>query len=150
MIEAVGADFEAVGVKVNFQPTEYGTLRSMRRSWSLGGGWVGPWGTHNRAAPAEILSIVKVLKHSDAPYTTYKNPEFDAIMNQAFASTDPEEVKTAHQRYAATSARQLRRYTSLFEVDSAFAAIPEITYWNTGKDSYDNNVDSLFFPDLRW
>ena len=65
--------------------------------WRLG--WpLGPvvcW-THNRAAPAEILSIVKVLKHSDAPYTTYKNPEFDAIMNQArleVASTDPEEVE---------------------------------------------------------
>ena len=149
MIEAVGADFEAVGVKVNFQPTEYGTLRSMRRAWSLGGGWVGPWGTHNRAAPAEILSIVKVLKHSDAPYTTYKNPEFDAIMNQAFASTDPDEVKTL---ISEMQQHLLANYDGipLFEVDSAFAAIPEITYWNTGKDSYDNNVDSLFFPDLRW
>ena len=82
MIEAVGADFEAVGVKVNFQPTEYGTLRSMRRSWELGGGWVGPWGTHNRAAPAEIMSIVKALEHSDAPYTTYKNPGFDEILTR--------------------------------------------------------------------
>lgn len=149
MIEAVGADFEAVGVKVNFQPTEYGTLRSMRRAWSLGGGWVGPWGTHNRAAPAEILSIVKVLKHSDAPYTTYKNPEFDAIMNQAFASTDPEEVKVL---IGQMQEHLLANYDGipLFEVDSSFAAIPEITYWNTGKDSYDNNVDSLFFPELRW
>ena len=149
MIEAVGADFEAVGVKVNFQPTEYGTLRSMRRAWSLGGGWVGPWGTHNRAAPAEILSIVKVLKHSDAPYTTYKNPEFDAIMNKAFASTDAEEVKTL---ISEMQQHLLANYDGipLFEVDSSFAAIPEITYWNTGKDSYDNNVDSLFFPDLRW
>ena len=149
MIEAVGADFEAVGVKVNFQPTEYGTLRSMRRAWSLGGGWVGPWGTHNRAAPAEILSIVKVLKHSDAPYTTYKNPEFDAIMNTAFASTDPEEVK---RLIGEMQQHLLANYDGipLFEVDSSFAAIPEITYWNTGKDSYDNNVDSLFFPDLRW
>lgn len=149
MIEAVGADFEAVGVSVNFQPTEYGTLRSMRRAFNLGGGWVGPWGTHNRAAPAEILSIVKVLKHSDAPYTTYKNPEFDAIMNQAFASTDPEEVKTL---IGEMQQHLLANYDGipLFEVDSAFAAIPEITYWNTGKDSYDNNVDSLFFPDLRW
>ena len=149
MIEAVGADFEAVGVKVNFQPTEYGTLRSMRRAWSLGGGWVGPWGTHNRAAPAEILSIVKVLKHSDAPYTTYKNPEFDAIMNQAFASTDPEEVK---RLIGEMQQHLLANYDGipLFEVDSSFAAIPEITYWNTGKDSYDNNVDSLFFPELRW
>ena len=149
MIEAIGADFEAVGVKVNFQPTEYGTLRSMRRSWSLGGGWVGPWGTHNRAAPAEILSIVRVLKHSEAPYTTYKNPEFDAIMNQAFASTDPEEVKAL---IGQMQEHLLANYDGipLFEVDSSFAAIPEITYWNTGKDSYDNNVDSLFFPDLRW
>ena len=149
MIEAVGADFEAVGVKVNFQPTEYGTLRSMRRAWSLGGGWVGPWGTHNRAAPAEILSIVKVLKHSDAPYTTYKNPEFDAIMNKAFASTDPDEVK---RLIGEMQQHLLANYDGIpmVEVDSAFAAIPEITYWNTGKDSYDNNVDSLFFPDLRW
>ena len=149
MIEAIGADFEAVGVKVNFQPTEYGTLRSMRRAWSLGGGWVGPWGTHNRAAPAEILSIVKVLKHSDAPYTTYKNPEFDAIMNQAFASTDPDEVKNL---ISDMQQHLLANYDGipLFEVDSSFAAIPEITYWNTGKDSYDNNVDSLIFPDLRW
>ncbi|MCY4366272.1 MAG: ABC transporter substrate-binding protein [Chloroflexi bacterium] len=149
MIEAIGADFEAVGVKVNFQPTEYGTLRSMRRAWSLGGGWVGPWGTHNRAAPAEILSIVKVLKHSEAPYTTYKNPEFDAIMNQAFASTDPDEVKALISQM---QEHLLANYDGipLFEVDSAFAAIPEITYWNTGKDSYDNNVDSLFFPELRW
>ena len=149
MIEAVGADFEAVGVKVNFQPTEYGTLRSMRRAFNLGGGWVGPWGTHNRAAPAEILSIVKVLKHSTAPYTTYKNPEFDAIMDRAFASTDAEEVKALigeMQRHL------LANYDGipLFEVDSAFAATPEITYWNTGKDSYDNNVDSLIFPDLRY
>ena len=149
MIEAIGADFEAVGVKVNFQPTEYGTLRSMRRAWSLGGGWVGPWGTHNRAAPAEILSIVKVLKHSEAPYTTYKNPEFDAIMNQAFASTDPDEVKVLISQM---QQHLLANYDGipLFEVDSSFAAIPEITYWNTGKDSYDNNVDSLFFPELRW
>ena len=149
MIEAIGADFEAVGVKVNFQPTEYGTLRSMRVAFNLGGGWVGPWGTHNRAAPAEILSIVKVLKHSTAKYTTYKNPEFDAIMDKAFASTDPEEVKTL---IGEMQQHLLANYDGipLFEVDSAFAAIPEITYWNTGKDSYDNNVDSLFFPDLRW
>ena len=45
MIEAIGADFEAVGIKVNFQPTEYGTLRNMRRARELGGGWIGPWGT---------------------------------------------------------------------------------------------------------
>ena len=149
MIEAVGADFEAVGVKVNFQPTEYGTLRSMRRAFNLGGGWVGPWGTHNRAAPAEILSIVKVLKHSTATYTTYKNPEFDAIMDRAFASTDPEEVKTL---IGEMQQHLLANYDGIpmVEVDSSFAAIPEITYWNTGKDSYDNNVDSLIFPDLRW
>ncbi len=149
MIEAVGADFEAVGVKVNFQPTEYGTLRSMRRAFNLGGGWVGPWGTHNRAAPAEILSIVKVLKHSTATYTTYKNPEFDAIMDKAFASTDPDEVRTL---ISEMQQHLLANYDGipLFEVDSAFAAVPEITYWNTGKDSYDNNVDSLFFPELRW
>ena len=149
MIEAMGADFEAVGVKVNFQPTEYGTLRSMRRAWDLGGGWVGPWGTHNRAAPAEILSIVRALEHSQAPYTTYKNPEFDVIFDQAFASTDVEEVK----RLIGEMQRHLHANyygIPLFEVDSAFATIPDITYWNTGKDSYDNNVDSLIFPDLRW
>ena len=95
------------------------------------------------------MSIVKVLKHSDAPYTTYKNPEFDAIMNQAFASTDPDEVKVLISQM---QQHLLANYDGipLFEVDSSFAAIPEITYWNTGKDSYDNNVDSLFFPELRW
>ena len=148
MIEAVGADFEAVGVKVNFQPTEYGTLRSMRRAWDLGGGWVGPWGTHNRAAPAEILSIVKALEHSEAPYTTYKNPGFDEIFDRAFASTDVEEVKRLigeMQRFLHADYYGI----PMFEVDSAFATTPDITYWNTGKDSYDNNVDSLIFPDLR-
>ena len=148
MIEAVGADFEAVGVKVNFQPTEYGTLRSMRRAWDLGGGWVGPWGTHNRAAPAEIMSIVKALEHSEAPYTTYKNPGFDEIFDRAFASTDPDEVKRLigeMQRFLHADYYGI----PLFEVDSSFATIPEITYWSTGKDSYDNNMDSLIFPDLR-
>ena len=93
MIEAIGADFESVGVKVNFQPTEYGTLATMRRA--LGAGWRlgGPWGTHNRAAPAEIMSIIRALEYSGAPYTTYKNPEFDEIFDRAFASTDAEEVK---------------------------------------------------------
>ncbi len=149
MIEAMGADFEAVGVKVNFQPTEYGTLRSMRRAWDLGGGWVGPWGTHNRAAPAEILSITRALEYSGAPYTTYKNPGFDVLMDEAFASTDVEEVKRLigeMQKFLHADYYGI----PLFEVDSAFATIPEITYWNTGKDSYDNNVDSLIFPDLRW
>lgn len=149
MIEAMGADFEAVGVKVNFQPTEYGTLRNMRRAWELGGGWVGPWGTHNRAAPAEIMSIVRALEHSQAPLTTYKNPEFDKIFDQAFASTDVEEVK----RLIGEMQKHLHANyygIPLFEVDSSFAAVPEITYWNTGKDSYDNNVDSLIFPALRW
>ena len=148
MIEAMGADFEAVGVKVNFQPTEYGTLRSMRRAWELGGGWIGPWGTHNRAAPAEILSITRALEYSGAPYTTYKNPGFDALMDQAFASTDPEEIKRLigeMQRFLHADYYGI----PLFEVDSAFATIADITYWNTGKDSYDNNMDSLIFPDLR-
>ncbi len=149
MIEAIGADFEAVGVKVNFQPTEYGTLRDMRRAWDLGGGWVGPWGTHNRAAPAEIMSIVRALNHSSAPLTTYKNAGFDEIFDEAFASTDVERVKELigemqqflHSDYYAIP---------LFEVDSSFATIPEITYWSTGKDSYDNNMDSLIFPDYRY
>ena len=148
MIEAMGADFEAVGVKVNFQPTEYGTLRSMRRAWDLGGGWVGPWGTTNRAAPAEILSITRALEYSGAPYTTYKNPGFDELMDAAFASTDVEEIKRLigemqqflHADYYGIP---------LFEVDTPFATIPEITYWDTGRDSYDKNMDSLIFPDLR-
>ena len=46
MIEAIGADLEEAGVKVNFQPTEYGTLRSMRKAFELAG-WLGPWGTTN-------------------------------------------------------------------------------------------------------
>ncbi len=148
MIEAIGADFEAVGVKVNFQPTEYGTLRSMRRSWDLGGGWVGPWGTTNRAAPAEILSITRALEYSGAPYTTYKNPGFDKLMDAAFASTDVEEIKGL--------IGQMQQFLHadyygipLFEVDTPFATIPEITYWDTGRDSYDKNMDSLIFPDLR-
>ena len=148
MVEAIGADFESVGVKVNFQPTEYGTLRSMRFAWELGGGWIGPWGTHNRAAPAEIMSIVRALEHSAAPYTTYKNPEFDAIFDRAFASTDPEEVKNLigeMQRFLHADYYGI----PLFEVDSSFATTPDITYWSTGKDSYDNNMDSLIFPDLR-
>ena len=148
MIEAIGADFESVGVKVNFQPTEYGTLATMRRAWELGGGWVGPWGTHNRAAPAEIMSIIRALEYSGAPYTTYKNPEFDEIFDRAFASTDAEEVKRLigeMQRFLHADYYGI----PLFEVDSSFATTPDITYWNTGKDSYDNNMDSLIFPDLR-
>ena len=39
------------------------------------------------------MSIVKALEHSDAPYTTYKNPGFDELFDRAFASTDAEEVK---------------------------------------------------------
>jgi peptide/nickel transport system substrate-binding protein len=148
MIEAMGADFEAVGVKVNFQPTEYGTLGTMRRGLELGGGWIGPWGTHNRAAPAEILSITRLLFHSEQPYTTYKNAGFDELMDRAFTSTDTEEVERLigelqrfmHADYYAIP---------MIEVDSAFATTPEITYWKTGKDSYDNNMDSLMFPDLR-
>ena len=148
MVEAIGADFESVGVKVNFQPTESGTLANMRRAWELGGGWVGPWGTHNRAAPAEIMSIVRALQYSKAPLTTYKNPEFDEIFDRAFASTDAEEVKRLigeMQRFLHADYYAI----PLFEVDSAFATTPDITYWSTGKDSYDNNMDSLIFPDLR-
>ena len=148
MIEAIGADFEFVGVQVNFQPTEYGTLATKRRAWELGGGWVGPWGTHNRAAPAEIMSIVRALQYSKAPATTYKNPEFDEIFDRAFSSTDVEEVKRLigeMQRFLHADYYAI----PLFEVDSSFATTPEITYWNTGKDSYDNNMDSLIFPDLR-
>ena len=148
MIEAMGADFESVGVRVNFQPTEYGTLRNMRRARELGGGWVGPWGTTNRAAPAEILSIVRALEYSKAPNTTYKHPDFDVLMDAAFASTDVEEIKDL--------IGQMQRFLHadyygipLFEVDTPFATIPEITYWDTGKDSYDKNIDSLIFPDLR-
>ena len=148
MIEAIGADFEAVGVKVNFQPTEYGTLRNMRRARELGGGWVGPWGTTNRAAPAEILSITRALEYSKAPNTTYANPDFDILMDAAFASTDIEEIKDL--------IGQMQRHLHanyygipLFEVDTPYATIPEITYWDTGRDSYDKNMDSLIFPDLR-
>ena len=148
MIEAIGADFEAVGIKVNFQPTEYGTLRNMRRARELGGGWIGPWGTTNRAAPAEILSIVRGLEYSKAPNTTYANPDFDVILEAAYASTDLEEIKDL--------IGQMQRFLHadyygipLFEVDTPFATIPEITYWDTGRDSYDKNIDSLIFPDLR-
>lgn len=148
MIEAIGADFTAVGVKVEFQPTEYGTLRNMRRARELGGGWVGPWATTNRAAPAEILSITRALEYSKAPNTTYANPDFDVIMDKAFASTDVEEIKGLigeMQRFLHADYYGI----PLFEVDTPFATIPEITYWDTGKDSYDKNLDSLIFPDIR-
>ena len=148
MIEAIGADFAVVGIEVNFQPTEYGTLRNMRRARELGGGWIGPWGTTNRAAPAEILSIVRGLEYSKAPNTTYANPDFDVILEAAYASTDLEEIKDL--------IGQMQRFLHadyygipLFEVDTPFATIPEITYWDTGRDSYDKNMDSLIFPDLR-
>ena len=148
MIEAIGADFTAVGVKVNFQPTEYGTLRNMRRARELGGGWIGPWATTNRAAPAEILSITRGLNYSKAPNTTYSNPDFDVFIDQAYSSTDLEEIKGLigqMQRFLHADYYGL----PLFEVDTPFAAIPEITYWDTGKDSYDKNMDSLIFPDIR-
>jgi len=144
MIEAIGADLEEAGIKVNFQPTEYGTLRNMRKAFELAG-WLGPWGTTNRAAPAEILSITRALYYSKAPYTTYKNPEFDAIMDKAFSSVDPEPIKG----YIADMQRFLYEDyygIPLFEVDTPFATVPEITHWDTGRDSYDKNMDSLFFP----
>ena len=93
MIEAIGADFAAVGVGVNFQVTEYSTLQNMRRARKLGGGWVGPWVTTNRAGPMEILSIVQVLKYSEAPSTSYKHPDFDLLMDAAISSTDVEEME---------------------------------------------------------
>ena len=148
MIEAIGADFTAVGVKVNFQPTEYGTLRNMRRARELSGGWIGPWATTNRAAPAEILSITRGLNYSKAPNTTYSNPDFDVFIDQAYSSTDLEEIKRLigeMQRFLHADYYGL----PLFEVDTPFATIPEITYWDTGRDSYDKNMDSLIFPDIR-
>lgn len=143
MIEAIGADFEAVGVKVIFQPTEYGTLREMRRAKELAG-WVGPWGTTNRAAPAEILSITRALYHGEAPLTTYRNPDFDAIMDKAFASLDEGSVKgqiTQMQQWLYDDFYGI----PLFEVDTPFATNTDITSWDLGRDSYDKNLDSIVF-----
>lgn len=143
MIEAIGADFESVGVKVIFQPTEYGTLRDMRRAKELAG-WVGPWGTTNRAAPAEILSITRALYHGEAPLTTYRNPDFNAIMDKAFASLDEESVKgqiTQMQQWLYDDFYGI----PLFEVDTPFATSTDITSWDLGRDSYDKNLDSIVF-----
>ena len=69
-------------------------------------------------------------------------------MDKAFASTDLEEIKDLigeMQRFLHADYYGI----PLFEVDTPFATVPEITYWDTGKDSYDKNMDSLIFPDIR-
>jgi peptide/nickel transport system substrate-binding protein len=144
MIEAMAADFTAVGVQVEMQPTEYGTLRDMRRAKELPG-WIGPWGTTNRGAPAEILSISRALFYSTAPNTTYANPKFDAIMDEAFGALKEEDVKgliTKMHRFLYNDFSVI----PLFEVNTPFATVPEITNWDPDKDSYDKNLDSIIFP----
>lgn len=143
MIEAIAADFESVGVRVAMQPTEYGTLRDMRKAHELGG-WIGPWATTNRAAPAEILSITRALYYSKAPLTTYANPEFDVIMDKAFSALDEANVKgqiTQMQKFLYDDFFGI----PLFEVDTPFATQKEIVNWDLGRDSYDKNLDSVFF-----
>jgi peptide/nickel transport system substrate-binding protein len=144
IIEAIGADFETAGVKVVMQPTEYGTLREMRRAHELSN-WVGPWGTTNRAAPAEILSITRALYFGEAPLTTYRNPDFDVIMNEAFGALVEDDVKgqiTQMQKFLYDDFYGI----PLFEVDTALATSTEITKWDLGRDSYDKNLDDLIFP----
>ncbi|MDA0735290.1 MAG: ABC transporter substrate-binding protein [Chloroflexi bacterium] len=144
MIEAIAADYEEAGIRVSMQPTEYGTVREMRRAKELGD-WVGPWGTTNRGAPAEILSITRALYFGEAPLTTYRNPEFDVIMNQAFGALVEEDVKaqiTQMQKFLYDDFAGL----PLFEVDTPFATSKEITSWDLGRDSYDKNLDDLIFP----
>jgi peptide/nickel transport system substrate-binding protein len=144
MIEAIAADYEEAGIRVSMQPTEYGTVREMRRAKELDN-WVGPWGTTNRGAPAEILSITRALYFGDAPLTTYRNPEFDVIMNRAFGALVEDDVKaqiTQMQKFLYDDFAGL----PLFEVDTPFATTTAITKWDLGRDSYDKNLDDLIFP----
>jgi peptide/nickel transport system substrate-binding protein len=147
MIEAIAADLENTGViKVELQPTEYGTLRDQRRAKQLPG-WIGPWATTNRAAPAEIISITRALFDSRAPNTTYGNPGFDPILDEAFGALDeaqvPDIISRLHQFLYDDNS-----LIPLFEVDTPFATSDKITGWDLGRDSYDKNLDSLIFPNF--
>ena len=145
--EAMESYFTTVGVKVSHQVfRNYSELRQRRQARELGGGWIFPMVVLNRVSPPQIVRFMEFLVDSDI--SVYADPDFEAMLDEAQASTDLQEgmdligkmQRFLHDDYYAIP---------LVEADVPVATAPEITHWDLGRDFYDSNLDSLIFSDLQ-
>ncbi len=137
-VEAVAGYWQSIGVKVKIVPMDFGIYVQKRGNNELPG-WSSCLSTPNRAAPAEILTIMNPLFRCNYRYTTMCTAEFDALLEKGFSSLDPEVVKKVIgdiHRYL------YNNYSSipLLELGNPFATQKAITSWDLGQDLYDFNT----------
>jgi peptide/nickel transport system substrate-binding protein len=139
--EAIAGYWKKVGVDTKIEATEYASWRLRRRAKTIPG-WVSFLATANRKAPSQIISITWILHHSDAVFTSMKDPAMDRLIEAAQQSTDPKEVEKLigdMHRYMYNHYNNI----PLLEFGDNYATNDKVTKWDMGFRDYDRNFTYL-------
>jgi len=139
-IEAVAGYFGEIGIKTHIIPTEYASYRKKRMGFDLAGA-MGCLAGPNRPVAA-LVSLMRLIVHSDGRFTSMKDPEMDRLVEQmedAKSDAEGEAGLRAIFRYMYEHDNHL----TVVEMDLPYATNARITKWNLGGAVWDQNFLDL-------
>lgn len=113
-------------------------LSTKRQARTLPGDLL-PWSTPNRSLAIHIATIMHTLHHSQATFTSTADPALDALIEQALAATDVDEVNRLVGEMHRFLYHQANNIT-IGEIHTNYATNQKITAWDLGRNLYDINL----------
>ena len=144
MILALAGYFDEIGVKANILPTEYSKYRTGRRAQTIPGE-MGYLGAPNRPFPG-FVGLMRALQHSESPFTSTKDPEFDRLIVAMEETLDPKE---AEEHFLGIYRRYHEQFThlTLLDIDIPYAANDRVPAdWNLAGRSWEPNFNDVVRP----
>ncbi len=142
-IEAMAGYFSEVGVTAKIIPTEYASYRKKRLGFDLPGA-MGALAAPNRPLAA-MVSLMRLLVHSEGRFTSIKDPELDKLVVKAEQGATDEAAEAGLRdiyRYMHENVNHL----TVVEMDLPYAASAAIKDWDLGGAVWDQNFEALVRP----
>ena len=142
-IEAMAGYFAEVGVTAKIVPTEYASYRKKRLGFDLPGA-MGALAAPNRPL-AGMVSLMRVLVHSEGRFTSIKDPELDKLVVEAEQGATDAAAEASLQKIYRHMYENVNHLT-VVEMDLPYATSAEIKEWNLGGAVWDQNFIGLVRP----
>ena len=142
-IEAMAGYFAEVGVTAKIVPTEYASYRKKRLGFDLPGA-MGALAAPNRPL-AGMVSLMRVLVHSEGRFTSIKDPALDKLVVEAEQGATDAAAEAALQKIYRHMYENVNHLT-VVEMDLPYATSAEIKEWNLGGAVWDQNFIGLVRP----
>ena len=141
LMQAVVGMWEAIGVKVNINSTEYGVVRKKLLKNEIPGAsgyFPGP----NRPWQG-MLGVYRIFMHSKGAFSHVQFKELDGYLDTASRAIDPEIAK-ANLRKAAKYIRKHHLSVPILQFDLSFGISDRAKHWDPGFLPQNLNYDSMF------